>query len=159
MINLLCLYTVHDYNGVYLLPSRIDILSRKRNWLITFLSSDALCGSVATVKTLTFFSKARELTLGPEPSGHSRVPAALESPHGVCHAPRHGAPGPGTPTLSAHHGTGTHCNENPIYVVLFWELRGLSSNFHIHVYVTDLYIPRIGPHISCSKIGRSIVGI
>jgi hypothetical protein len=23
----------------------------------------------------------------------------------------------------------THCNENPIYVFLFWELRGLSPNF------------------------------
>ncbi len=32
-------------------------------------------------------------------------------------------------------------------------------NFHIHVSVTDLYIPRIGPHFSCSRIGRSIVGI
>jgi hypothetical protein len=41
----------------------------------------------------------------------------------------------------------THCNENSIYVFLFWELRGLSPNFHIHVSVSDLYIPRIGPHI------------
>ncbi len=41
----------------------------------------------------------------------------------------------------------THCNENPIYVFIFWELRGLSPNFHIHVSVSDLYIPRIGPHI------------
>jgi hypothetical protein len=41
-----------------------------------------------------------------------------------------------------------HCKENPIYVFLFWELRGLSPNFHIHVSVSDLYIPRIGPHIS-----------
>ncbi len=24
-----------------------------------------------------------------------------------------------------------HCNENSIYVFLFWELRGLSPNFHI----------------------------
>jgi hypothetical protein len=52
----------------------------------------------------------------------------------------------------------THCNENPIYVFLFWELRGLSPHFHIHVSVSDLYIPRIGPHISCSRIGRLIVG-
>ena len=52
-----------------------------------------------------------------------------------------------------------HCNENPIYVFLFWELRGLSPNFHIHVSVSDLYIPRIGPHISCSRIGGSIVWI
>jgi hypothetical protein len=40
-----------------------------------------------------------------------------------------------------------HCKENPIYLFLFWELRGLSPNFHIHVSVSDLYIPRIGPHI------------
>jgi hypothetical protein len=55
-----------------------------------------------------------------------------------------------------------HRNENPIYIFLFWELRGLSPNFHIHVSVSDLYTPRIGPvhpHISCSRIGRSIVGI
>jgi hypothetical protein len=54
-----------------------------------------------------------------------------------------------------------HCNENHIYVFLFWKLRGLSRNFHIHVRasVSDLYIPKIGPHISCSKIGRSIVGL
>jgi hypothetical protein len=45
-----------------------------------------------------------------------------------------------------------HCNENPIYVFLFRELRGFNPNFHIHVSVGDLvYIPRIGPHISCSK--------
>ncbi len=52
-----------------------------------------------------------------------------------------------------------HCNENPIYVFLFWEMRGLSPNFHIHVSVSHFYIPRSGPHISCSRIGRSIVGI
>ncbi len=40
-----------------------------------------------------------------------------------------------------------HCYENPSYVFLFWELRGISPNFHIHVTVSDLYIPRIGPHI------------
>jgi hypothetical protein len=40
-----------------------------------------------------------------------------------------------------------HCHKNPIYVFFFWELRGLSPNFHIHVSVSDLYIPRIGPHI------------
>jgi hypothetical protein len=41
-----------------------------------------------------------------------------------------------------------NCKENPIYVFLFWELRSLSSNFHIHVSVSNLYIPRIGPYIS-----------
>jgi hypothetical protein len=44
-----------------------------------------------------------------------------------------------------------HCKENPIYVFLFWELRGLSPNFHIHVSESDLYIPRIGPHISLQQ--------
>ncbi len=29
----------------------------------------------------------------------------------------------------------------------------------LRVSVGDLYIPRIGPYISCSRIGRSIVGI
>ncbi len=47
----------------------------------------------------------------------------------------------------------------PIYIFLFWELRGLSPNFHIHISVSDLYIPRISPHISWRRIGRSIVGI
>ncbi len=32
-----------------------------------------------------------------------------------------------------------HCTENPIYVFLFWELRGFSSNFYIQVSVCDLY--------------------
>jgi hypothetical protein len=45
------------------------------------------------------------------------------------------------------------------FVFIFWELRGLSSNFNNHVSVSDLYIPKIGPHISCSRIGRSIIGI
>jgi hypothetical protein len=33
-----------------------------------------------------------------------------------------------------------HCNENPIYVFFFWELRGFSPNFHSHVSVSDLHI-------------------
>ncbi len=40
-----------------------------------------------------------------------------------------------------------HCNENPIYVYPEKELRGLGHKFHIHVSVSNLYIPRIGPHI------------
>jgi hypothetical protein len=51
----------------------------------------------------------------------------------------------------------THCKENPIYVFLSWELRGLGSRFHIHVTVSDLYVflgsVRIFP---CSRIGRPI---
>jgi hypothetical protein len=52
-----------------------------------------------------------------------------------------------------------HCHEDHIYVFLFWELRGLSPNFHIHVSVSDLNTPRIGPHISCSRVGRPILVI
>jgi hypothetical protein len=44
-----------------------------------------------------------------------------------------------------------NCKENPIYVFLFWELRSLSSYFHNHVSVSDLYIPRISPHISLQQ--------
>jgi hypothetical protein len=39
-----------------------------------------------------------------------------------------------------------HCKGNLMLVFLFWELHGLSPNFHNHVSVSDLYIPRIGPH-------------
>jgi hypothetical protein len=42
-------------------------------------------------------------------------------------------------------GFTTHCNGNPIYIFLFRGLSALSPNFHIHVSVSDLYIPRIGP--------------
>ncbi len=52
-----------------------------------------------------------------------------------------------------------HCNGNSVYIFLFWEWRGLSPNFYIHVSVSDLYIPRIGPHISSSRKGRPIRGI
>jgi hypothetical protein len=38
-------------------------------------------------------------------------------------------------------------------------LRGLSPNFHIHVSVCNLHIPRIGPHISCYRICRPILKI
>jgi hypothetical protein len=40
-----------------------------------------------------------------------------------------------------------HCNENPISVFPGKELRDLRPNCLIHVIVSDLYIPRIGPHI------------
>jgi hypothetical protein len=44
-----------------------------------------------------------------------------------------------------------HCNEKSSYVFPEKELRGLSPNFHIHVSVSDLYIPRIGPQISLQQ--------
>jgi hypothetical protein len=37
--------------------------------------------------------------------------------------------------------------ENPIYVLPEKKLCGLSPNFHIHVSVSDLHIPTIGPPI------------
>ncbi len=40
-----------------------------------------------------------------------------------------------------------HCNENPICVIPEKELRGLSPHFYIQMSVSELYIPRIGPHI------------
>jgi hypothetical protein len=52
-----------------------------------------------------------------------------------------------------------HCNGNSVYTFLFWEQRGLSPNFHIHVSLSDLYVPRISLHISSSGTGRPIVGI
>jgi hypothetical protein len=39
----------------------------------------------------------------------------------------------------------THCKEDPIYVFPEMKLRGLVPNSYIHVSVSDLYIPRIGP--------------
>jgi hypothetical protein len=52
-----------------------------------------------------------------------------------------------------------HCNKSPIYVFLFWELRGLSPNFHIHVSVSNLYTVFPGSvHIfSCRRLGISII--
>ncbi len=41
----------------------------------------------------------------------------------------------------------THCDENPIYLFPEKELRSFSPSFHIHVSVSDLYIPRTGPLI------------
>jgi hypothetical protein len=50
------------------------------------------------------------------------------------------------PPSTAHHRN-PHCNKNPIYVFPEKELRGLGPNVHIHVSVSDLYIPRMGPRI------------
>jgi hypothetical protein len=40
-----------------------------------------------------------------------------------------------------------HCRENAMYVSPEKKRRGLSPYFHIHVSVSDLYIPTIGPPI------------
>jgi hypothetical protein len=46
----------------------------------------------------------------------------------------------------------------PIYVFPEEELRGLSPNFHIHVSVSDLYIPRIGPNIFLQQYRQTHCG-
>ncbi len=50
-----------------------------------------------------------------------------------------------SPVLTAHLWFCLHCKESPIYVFPETELRGLSPNLHIHLSLSDLYIPRIGP--------------
>jgi hypothetical protein len=55
-------------------------------------------------------------------------------------------------------GVAEHCKENPIYVFLFWGLHDLSPNFQIHKSVSDLYIPRIGPHISLQQNRQTYPG-
>jgi hypothetical protein len=44
-----------------------------------------------------------------------------------------------------------HCKENPIYVLFEKKLRGLSPSFHIHVSVSNSYIPTIGLPIFLQK--------
>ncbi len=39
------------------------------------------------------------------------------------------------------------------------EYRGLSPNFHIHVSVSELYIPTMGLHVLLEEISRLILGI
>jgi hypothetical protein len=50
------------------------------------------------------------------------------------------------PTMeNLHEQQAVHCNENLISVFPDKELRGLSPNFHLHVSVSNLYIPRMSP--------------
>jgi hypothetical protein len=53
-----------------------------------------------------------------------------------------------------------HCNEIPMHVFLFWELRKPQSQF-LQPCVCErfLYISRIGPHIFLQQNRRSMVGI
>jgi hypothetical protein len=51
--------------------------------------------------------------------------------------------------------TALHCKEISIDVFPEKELRCLSTNVHINVSVSDLYLTTIGPPI----LGRPIVGI
>ncbi len=51
-----------------------------------------------------------------------------------------------------------HCHENPIYVFPEKELRALSPNFHIHVSVSDLYIPGNGLHIFLQQDRQTELG-
>ncbi len=52
-----------------------------------------------------------------------------------------------------------HCKENPVYVFLFWELRGLSPNFP-YMCLWAFYIFPGSVHLfTCCRVGKSIVGI
>jgi hypothetical protein len=60
-------------------------------------------------------------------------------------------------------GTGNYCcaytaTKIP-FMYSFSENCAVLVQIHIHVSVSDLYIPKIGPHVFCSRIGRSILGI
>jgi hypothetical protein len=46
-----------------------------------------------------------------------------------------------------------HCTENLKQIFPEMKLRGLVPNFYIHVSVSDLHIPMIGPQTQYSKIG------
>jgi hypothetical protein len=51
------------------------------------------------------------------------------------------------------------CKDNPMFVFPEKKLLGLIPNFYIHISVSGLYFITIGPPISCSQIGRPIVGL
>ncbi len=63
--------------------------------------------------------------------------------------------------LYLHHkvAAGVHCKEDTDLCIPRNELRGFVPSFHIHVPVSDLYIPTIGPPVLLQQQGRSIVGI
>ncbi len=104
-----------------------------------------------TIRRLWTVCCAEDVQQGAEDdAGHRRLERGIQA----LQPPRRG------PCQTTHfHQVRAHCNENPIYVFLFGELRGLRPNFHIHVSVSDSDIPRIGPHISCSITAKSTVGI
>jgi hypothetical protein len=52
-----------------------------------------------------------------------------------------------------------HCAKNLKQIFPEMKLYGLVSNIYIHVSVSDLYIPTIGPLTHYSKIGGQIVGL
>ncbi len=52
-----------------------------------------------------------------------------------------------------------HCTENLKQIFPEMKLLGLGLNFYIHVSVSDLYNPTLGPLTQYSKKGGTIVGI
>jgi hypothetical protein len=55
--------------------------------------------------------------------------------------------------LSPHAALQMHCIENSKQIFTEMKLRGLVPNFYIHVSVSALHIPMIGPQTQYSKIG------
>ncbi len=58
-----------------------------------------------------------------------------------------------------NHTLQKHCTENSKQIFPEMKLRGLVTNFLIHISVSVLYIPTNGPPILLQKIGGPIVGI
>ncbi len=54
--------------------------------------------------------------------------------------------------FSEQHTLQMHCTENLKQAFPELKLRGLVPNLYIHVSVSDLYIPTIGPQTQYSKI-------
>ncbi len=108
------------------------------------------------ILALRYFRSGSEQTEVPNPAGFKTFPMSISS---LKLDSSKGGRVSGWESNCLSASVELHCNDNSVYIFLFWELRGLSPNFHIHVSVSDLYIPRIGPHISSSRKGRPIVGI
>jgi hypothetical protein len=72
----------------------------------------------------------------------------------------HGTPSKATITNKTHPAA-LQRKKNEISKQIFpaKEYRGLSPNFHIHAFVSDLYIPTIGLSILLEEICRSILGL
>jgi hypothetical protein len=62
-----------------------------------------------------------------------------------------------TPVIAQRRALQMHCAENLKQIFLEkMKLRGLIPNLYIHVSVSDLYIPTIGPQTQYSKISGPI---
>jgi hypothetical protein len=75
------------------------------------------------------------------------IQASQRAPHSALGSGYMGQAGTGRPPGQTPSQPTLQRKPHLCTLFLFWELRGLSPNFHIHVSVSGLNIPRIGPHI------------